>query len=48
MWVNVRCFDLTTLTLQDWALVGAGVVILAAVVMIFKKRDDIRGMFHIR
>ena len=41
MWVNVRCFDLTSLSWQDWAKIGAGAVILLAAVMIFLKRDDI-------
>lgn len=41
MWVNVRCFDLTSLSWQDWAKIGAGAVILLAAVLIFFKRDDI-------
>ena len=41
MWVNVRCFDLTTLGWQDWAEIGAIVIVVIAAAVIFKKRDDI-------
>lgn len=41
MWVNVRCFDLTTLGWQDWAKIGAVVIVAIAAAVIFKKRDDI-------
>lgn len=42
MWVNVRCFDLASLTWQDWVKVAAVVIVLAAAVVIYKKRDKIR------
>lgn len=41
MWVNVRCFDLASLTWKDWGKIA---VIVAAVVLaavIFLKRDEI-------
>ena len=41
MWVNVRCFNLASLTWQDWAKIGAGVAAAAAAAVIFLKRDDI-------
>ena len=41
MWVNVRCFNLASLTWQDWAKIGAGVIVVIAAVLIFLKRDDI-------
>ena len=41
MWVNVRCFNLASLTWQDWTKIGAGVVIVLAAVVVFKKRDDL-------
>ena len=41
MWVNVRCFDLTTLGGQAWAEIGAIVIVVIAAAVIFKKRDDI-------
>ena len=41
MWVNVRCFNLASLTWQDWAKIGAGVIAAAAAAVIFLKRDDI-------
>ena len=42
MWVNVRCFDLASLTWKDWGKIAAVVVILAAAVVIYRKRDKIR------
>ena len=42
MWVNVRCFDLASLTWQDWAKISAVVIVLAAAAVIYKKRDKIR------
>ena len=42
MWVNVRCFDLASLTWQDWAKIAAVVIVLAAAVVLYKKRDKIR------
>lgn len=48
MWVNVRCFNLTTLTLQDWAVIGAAAVIAAAAAVMFKKRDEIGEILHRR
>lgn len=41
MWVNVRCFNLASLIWQDWTKIGAGVVIVLAAVVVFKKRDDL-------
>ena len=41
MWVNVRCFDLTSISASDWGKMALGVVIAAAAVLIFVKRDDI-------
>ena len=41
MCVNVRCFNLASLTWQDWAKIGAGVAAAAAAAVIFLKRDDI-------
>ncbi len=43
MWVNVRCFDITTLTWQDWAKIAAGAVIVLAAGAAFIKRDRIRN-----
>ena len=37
MWVNVRCFNLASLTWQDWTKIGAGVVIVLAAVVVFKE-----------
>ena len=48
MWVNVRCFDLTSLTWKDWAVIGAAAVIAAAAVVMFKKRDEIGEILHRR
>ena len=42
MWVNVRCFDLGSLTWQDWTKISAVVIVLAAAAVIYKKRDKIR------
>ena len=44
MWVNVRCFDLTELTPQDWAKIAAVLTAVIAAVVIYKKRDDIRQL----
>lgn len=41
MWVNVRCFNLASLTGSDWAKIGAGMVIVLAAVFVFLKRDDL-------
>lgn len=38
MWVNVRCFDLASLTWQDWMKVAAVVIVLAAGVIVCRKR----------
>lgn len=41
MWVNVRCFDLTSISAADWGKMALGVIIAAAVIFVFIKRDDI-------
>ena len=41
MWVNVRCFNLASLSWQDWAKIAAGVVIVLIAAGVFLKRDDI-------
>ena len=44
MWVNVRCFDITELTWQDWVKIAAAAVIVLAAGVLFLKRDVIRNM----
>ena len=41
MWVNVRCFNLSSLTRQDWAKIGIGVILVIAAAAVFFKRDDV-------
>lgn len=44
MWVNVRCFDITSLTWQDWAKIAAAAVIVLTAAVLFLKRDKIRNI----
>ena len=41
MWVNVRCFNLASLSRQDWVKIAAGVAIVLIAAGVFLKRDDI-------
>ncbi len=41
MWVNVRCFDLSSLSAGDWGRIAAGILIVIALAVVFWKRDDI-------
>ncbi len=41
MWVNVRCFDLASLSAGDWGRIAAGILIVIALGVVFWKRDDI-------
>lgn len=41
MWVNIRCFNLSSLSAADWAKLLSGVFLAAAAGMVFWKRDDI-------
>ena len=38
MWVNVRCFDLSSLSASDWVLVVAVLAVILTVVILFMKR----------
>lgn len=44
MWVNVRCFDLASLSWKEWAEIAAAVTVIAAAAAVYKKRDSIRQL----
>lgn len=39
MWINIRCFNLRMLSGTQWAMIGAGVLLAAAVVLLIVFRD---------
>lgn len=41
MWINVRCFNLSMLSGTQWTLIGTGVLLLAALVLLVKYGDEI-------
>ena len=41
MWVNVRCFDLTSLTFADWGKIIFVAVAVIVGIVIFHRRDDV-------
>ncbi len=41
MWVNVRCFNLASLTWQDWTKIGAAILAVILAAVFFTKRDEI-------
>lgn len=44
MWVNVRCFDLTELTWQDWTKIAVVALLILALTVVYLKRDAIRNI----
>lgn len=41
MWVDVRCFDLASLSAADWGKIGGAAAALAVLSLIFWRRDDL-------
>jgi len=42
MWINIRCFNLSMMTVREWAILALVVVLVAVIVACVVFRDDLR------